>query len=673
MIVFTLEQIPEYLKRRKETWKNERDRWWVNAQLNEEYYYNDVQETGTNFTVEQLKKIYKEGSGVPVSINFIHPIVNHKLALMTKSTPSFKVAALDQRGKPFAYVLDKLVKHIMYKSEALGEEEETIKNMLLTGIGISGIEETPEYKQGDLPVKYVNIHPIEVILDANSRKRSLADMRGYFVEKEMPEDEFINYYGDLLNQINNLRIENNLDTVDVKYFSNKTSPVNKRTKAITALQEYPVLVTEYYDKVFTRMYYVKDIETNTTVKLFAENIDIDLQGILETAEYYEDNKFVRRTLIWGNYIVLTEILPITDFKIKVKFFEWGGRPYRSYGAVHFIREMQNIIDKAIQQMIVNGMLTNNAAYLVPEGSIDDTNRNNWEGLSSKPGVLKEYRIVNIEGNILKPEKEQIQPLSNFYPQLIEMMRIAMETSTAINSAVTGNPNINRIDVFSTLQQYQNAAMERIALALNHINVANEQLGNVLIEYLLNTLRPEQVIVLLDRNQKFDEVMITQEMLLNSQMSKFTLLSVKSELLPSQKMAQSIEMFKIAQTTQDPYKREVYIKKAFELSDIKNFDLMQEELNTIQELQNQLQQYQMQIERDKELMKQYENRALLAEYNEKLIKLVMNTVAGINKKLLSADDVSESNKENKNLMIDELNKLIETVKDSLNTKNIETTY
>ncbi len=668
MIVFTLEQVPEELKKKRETWLNQRNNWWAYAELNEQYYYNDVDDTGTTFTKEQLEKIYKEGSGVPVSINFIHPLINHKLALMTKAKPSFRVVALDERGKQYAHILDKLVKHIMYKSEALGEEEETIKNMLILGMGISTIEEKQYYQVGELPIRYVNLHPLEVILDANSRKRSLSDMRGYFVEKEVPLDEFLNLYQPLLTEINQLRIANELEPVDENYFTGKTINTNERTKAITDLHNKTVTVTEYYDKVLTNMYYIRDINTDTLVKVFEENLDQELVGILETAESKEENMFVRKTLIWGDYIVLTEMLPITDFKIKVKFFEWGGRPYRSYSAVHFIREMQNTADKAIQQMLVNGILTNNAGWLVPEGSVDDTNRANWEGLGSRPGSIKEYKIVNIEGNVLKPEKEQIQQLSNFYPSLIELMRVSMEMSTAINSAVTGDPNRNRIDVFSTLQQYQNAAMERIALALNHIQIANEQLGNVIIEYLLNTLQVGQTYVLLNNSNKVDEIKITKEMLDNSQVVKYLLLSVNSELLPSQKIAQSVEMFKIAQTTQDPYQREVYIKKAFELSDIRSFDEMQEELDVIRQLQQQIQQLSAQIERDKELIKQYENRALLSEYNEKLSKLILQTVVSINKKILSAEDISEINTENQQLMIDELNKLSETLIKSLGQKD-----
>ena len=47
----------------------------------------------------------------------------------------------------------------MYKSESVGEEEETVKNMLTMGMGISMIEETDFKRFGEFGINFIDVHP----------------------------------------------------------------------------------------------------------------------------------------------------------------------------------------------------------------------------------------------------------------------------------------------------------------------------------------------------------------------------------------------------------------------------------------------------------------------------------------------------------------------------------
>ena len=89
-----------------------------------------------------------------------------------------------------------------------------------------------------------------------------------------------------------------------------------------------------------------------------------------------------------------------------------------------------------------------------------------------------------------------------------------------------------------------------------------------------------------------------------------------------------EMFKIAQTTQDGSERNIFVKKAFELLDMRGFDEMVEELSEIKKLTGIVQQLQEKLERDKELMKQWENKALNSDYRAKLMEKLMSEYANI---------------------------------------------
>lgn len=611
------EDIPDLLKQRYWSWDEERQVLLTRGKKWEGYYYNDIEGTGTNYTQAQIQKI-EETTGIPVTINYVHPIINQKLAILVQNKPSHKVVALDDRGKNYVHVLNKCNYSVMYNSSAVSRQEESVKNMLIFGMGITGIFKKEYSVLGDFGIEYKNLHPSLVLLDANSMTRDNNDMEGFFIEREYTMTDGQRLFGGLLARVaEKFQLENlALDTFKTSGFLKEVGDEGRIKEDWT---RWKIQVREYYDKVFTTMYYVPN-ENGDIERMFAENLEEEERFLLDGAIDAEQNIFVRKTLIIGDKIVEQSLLPITKFPIKVKYFEWAGRPYRCKGVIHFIAGMQDAYDKTIQMFIKNGMLTNNAGYLAPVGSIPENLKKQWENEGNKPGVIKEFVLMpSADGKVYIPQREQIQPLSNFYPVMMEMFRTGMEYSTGINPIVQGNPNEGKVDVFSSLQQYQNAAMQRISLALQHINEANEYIGNVVTEYLLAEIRPNEVYPFFDENDKLQEVSIAKEMAQDFKLAKYKVLSISAEAMPSQRNAMAIELMKIAQTTQNPAERDIFVKEAFAKSGMKGFDELAEQLDTVKQLQSQLQAMQEEIERSKELIKQFENRALDAEFEAKLVK------------------------------------------------------
>jgi len=220
--------------------------------------------------------------------------------------------------------------------------------------------------------------------------------------------------------------------------------------------------------------------------------------------------------------------------------------------------------------------------------------------------------------VVKPERDQIQQLSSFYPTVMELLKQSMESSTGINPLVQGNPQEAKVDVFSTAQQYQNSAMMRIQLAMSHINLSNEYIGRVVIEKLLDVINKSQIYVFYDDKGKLNEIKIAEGMMESLKMSKYLLLAVPDESTPTQKSAMVTSLMQVAQTTEDPMQREIYRKRAFELADIRGFDEMSEELNTAKTLQQRIQQLEAEMQRQGEISKQFENRAERSETTAKVI-------------------------------------------------------
>ena len=611
------ELTPEWLTKKRDMWESEFRKWWQRVELYEQYYYNDVDDTSTTFNKIQLEKI-EENTGIPVSLNKIYSVVEQKLAILTQTKTSSKVVAFDTniKSKQYAYLLDKCKNSIMYNSNAILEQKEAIKDMLVMGMGVVGIFPKLNPKVGDFRLEYVYMHPSDIRLDINSRKIHNGDMSGFFITKQIGEEEAKELFSEKIEMIN-LKYDKELKLRD---FGQATYQMKKgkRGQVDEGYDLYKYDTLEYYTKEYTKMFFVPTPEGDIEF-VFAENLEPGMEVILNNAIEVEQNKFVVKYTMLGNYLIEKEYLPITNFPIRVRYFNWGGKPYRSYGVIHYLKEMQDAQDKSVQLLVQNGMLTNNVGWEAPIGSIPETEKVKYEQQGNRPGIIKVYNPVVIEGQVLKPERTQIQALSNFYPMLIEMLDKAMEVSSGIHPFMSGDPK-NKIDVFSTLQQYQNAGMQRILMSMLDIQVAEEYIGNILIEWLIANLDPDENYVIFDQESKdFNELQVAQELISELRQGRYKVLAIPSELTPTQKMSMATELMKISQTTPDPVERSVYIQKAFELSDMRAFDEVQEEIDIGKRLQQQLQQTEEEIKRLEEINKQLENRVINAEIRNKILQ------------------------------------------------------
>lgn len=649
MIIFS--RIPQYIYEKYVSWKSDttfgRKGWLNRAQSSEEYYYNDVEKTGTTYTVLQMSKI-EDATNLPVSMNWLYPVANQKLALLLQAKPSLRVVSTDGRAKQTAVILDKIKHGILYESNSQIEIESMIKEMLITGMGHIMVVPADRYKDGLFNLAVVHVPFDEVILDINAKKRSLEDMEGFFVEKAFTEPKFMQIYGDIFKS---LRMENG-EAPDFGYFTGDTWVEGELTEkqdvtTTTWNSDDKVIVREFYEKVFTTAYLVPDPATGLTEYLFAENLDEAQSTLLNVASTKIEDTFIKKTLLFGDFAVYQEILPITEYPLKTVFFEWGGRPYRSYGMIHFTKGMQEAYDKILSIMLLNGILSNNAGWSAPKGSIAEEDRKKWEDFANNPRVIKEYIPKIYENQVLVPEKDQVTQLSNFYPLVLEMLKGGIEYSTGITPILQGNSQEAGVEVFSSLQQYQNAAMMRVVLATMHINQVMGQLGQVLIQYIAASIRPD-VYQFFDEKGDLNELSIATDFINNMRQYRFMVAAIPSTSMPTQRLAVGTELMKIAQSSPDPAERQILTQKALELSDIKEFEDITQRLDAVRNAQGKLQDLQEAYNRLLETSKQMENKYINISIENKILqemakgeKAIAEKFAELNTKLSLADEFAEA--------------------------------
>jgi len=637
------------------SWKSDtvfgRKEWMNRAVKSEGYYYNDIDYTGTTYTASQFEKI-REVTNIPVSINYLYPICNQKLALLAQTKPSMRTLSMDGRAKNHAAVLDKMKEAVLYNSTAPLEIEAMIKDMLISGMGHIMIMPTSQYQSGLFNVALANVPYDEVILDINAKKRNLEDMEGFFLERVYTLPKVMQLYGDIISQLvgpdgapvdilsltSSVWVEN-----EVTDKQNITTPMYNQTNRM--------IVREFYEKIYTTMYAVPDPDTGNTVYLFAENLDPASQSILTTATQEFKGIYIKRTLMMGDFIVYMEVLPITQWPLKTVFFEWGGRPYRSYGMIHFTHDMQAAFDKVLQIMLLNGILSNNAGWNAPKGAIPEEDRKKWEDYANNPRVLKEYIPKEVGNEVLRPEKDQVTQLSNFYPMVLEMLKSGMEYSTGISAILQGNAQEAGVDVFSSLQQYQNAAMMRIILSTSHVNQTLTEVGQVLTEYLTANITPDSY-QFFDEKGNLNELVIAKEIANDIKSFRYLTISIPQQYMPSQRLAVSTELMKIAQSSPDPTERSLYTQTAIDLTEIPGMDNLKEQLDVVRTTQSKLQDLQNAYNRLMETSKQMENKFINASLEVQIMKeligksqMITQSYAELQTKLSIADDLLTKDNQN----------------------------
>lgn len=643
------ERIPDHIYTKYVSWKSDslygRKQWIERARQAEEYYYNDVENTGTTYTAAQVARI-EDNTNIPVSINFLHPIINQKLAILASTKPSSKVVSLDGKAKDQAFILDKIKHGVMYSSKAQVEIEEHIKDMLIAGQGHLMIVPTDFYRPGIFNLSIVNVPYDEVILDINAKRRTLEDMEGFFIEKAFTLPKVMHLYGDIISALTDP--EGN--PVDIRSFTGQVwieGELTDKQDVVTTdwNSDTRIIVREFYEKVFTTMYHVLNPETGIMEYLFAEDLELDQQSILSGATQTTDDAFIRKYILLGDYCVFTQVLPITEYPLKTSFFEWGGKPYRSYGVEHFTIGMQQGFDKIFSIMVLNGILTNNAGWTAPKGAIAEEDRKKWEDYGGNPRVIKEYVPKPFGNDILKPERDNVQQLSNFYPMVLEMLKSGIEYSTGISAILQGNPKESGIEVFSSLQQYQNAAMMRIQLATARINETMRDLGQVLIEYVVSSITPDSY-QFFDQDGNLNELSLAIDYINNMRQYRYRVASIPATALPTQRLAIGTELMKIAQSSPDPAERQILTQKALELSDIKEYDDIMEKLDTVKNAQSKLKDIQEAYNRLMETSKQIENKYINISLENRILKKVMDKetqiegkFAEIETKLNLADEIA----------------------------------
>lgn len=482
----------EFLK-----YKTSRDKWARRALEYEMVVNNDVDGTGTQFTQQELDEI-KERNGIPLSVNVSVAFIEQLQSFLTASKPSVSVIPIGDSSKPYAYIHREIIMTLLYLNDFYTKIEKAIFNMAVVGHGILFISLADFFSQNHFNVNIKALNWRNVYFDPMCQEADYQDSEMIFTvfpmlrtkakkvynltdeEVEFASASMIDYdYADYT--------QHNLNTIE-------WSGVDKDTM---------IFVYEIYEKVSATLYILENGK-----KVFDEPESM----VGEDGQVFQhvmgvrvvdsiDSTFVKRYIKVGNYIKDERILPIQLYPFVVYNHTHNYSPM-PYGLVHHFVDLQHTLNKVLALTIQNAQVGSNNGYMAPEGSITDKNKFGKE--MSTPGGVAEFNADQNLPNGGAPIPKVPAPLSNAWYTLFQQLIKLIEYITGIYELSMGNAE-SAPSTLGATQSIQSFGTQRPKMYARRIDIANQKLGEILIQFYQAFAPQENLMTLVTETSAVAEI------------------------------------------------------------------------------------------------------------------------------------------------------------------------
>ena len=310
-------------------------------------------------------------------------------------------------------------------------------------------------------------------------------------------------------------------------------------------------------------------------------------------------KRIKATLVVGQKVMKKEILPTDAFPIISFHYSKLRNPYRTFGVIHYIKDVQKAVNKLWGLLIYDMQLRASLRVFYANNTIADPKM--AETKFGIPGAFLGYDADPSLPNGGKPEIVDISTANQAIIQLLNMLQQLAEYITGIYGVVQGNPD-TAPGTFSGTQALQTFGTQRIKLASRTIESSLSDLGYVLVSYLQRYCPKEKVAELM--GDKVDPNILDQ-----TDNLKFKVRVSISQTLPTSRQMAASALATLAGQLGDPQLQQVLTQYALKFLDIQEAEEISEVLNTVQQLQQQIAQQAEQLDMQNSQMKSMQNNML----------------------------------------------------------------
>lgn len=311
-------------------------------------------------------------------------------------------------------------------------------------------------------------------------------------------------------------------------------------------------------------------------------------------------KQIERTLMVGTHVIEQEVLPCQDMPLVHFCFSHNRSPNKTYGLVHFIKDVQKAMNKYWAGMIYDMQINSNRKILAPKGSIENISQ--WETNWAKPGTVVEWEPNEALKDGGKPEIMEASPINQGMVQIITMLTSLAEYITGIFGVMQGNQQ-GAPETASGMNSLQNFGTQRVKLYGRYIENSLQQLALVTIQFM-QAYSPKDKIL-----QYFDDQNNPQEITLleGGEDLKFKVrVNIANNLPTSRQMAAQL-IATISGQTSNPHVADLLTQYSLKIMDIPEAEKMLQDMDVVKNLEAQLQQLSEQLKEQESRNKALENQ------------------------------------------------------------------
>lgn len=150
----------------------------------EEFYYNDVEQTLSQFSKSQadfIDKAYK----IPISTKLSYPIIEVLISMLTGSKPMPRITTPSFEDTQFAEIFGKAYHGVWYESHADNELRKAIQDAFVVGSGFIRVRRNNFFNESTFNVMIEHVPWKHVFVDPFSQKADFSDAQYVFIARGM--------------------------------------------------------------------------------------------------------------------------------------------------------------------------------------------------------------------------------------------------------------------------------------------------------------------------------------------------------------------------------------------------------------------------------------------------------------------------------------------------------
>jgi len=351
------------------------------------------------------------------------------------------------------------------------------------------------------------------------------------------------------------------------------------------------LETEQIDEEKLQQERQQKAELAQNIQMLQEEInampdEIDAYAILlENGEIAIDTEYsiikqkrVVETLLVGDVKKYEKVCPTEEFPVHHLWFAGNVNPHKTYGVVHYIKDIGHAMNKLWGLMIYDMQLRTALRVIYPNQSIVDPET--AESKFAIPGAWIPYEADPDLPNAGRPEITDVPPINNYLVNAIQMLQQMSEYITGIFGVVQGNPS-DAPETMGATFSLQNYGTQRVKQMSRQIEYSFAGLAYSIVKYLLRYCPKEKILQLIDPETNIDVLNINTDI-------KFKVRVSVSQSLPTSRQIAASALSTLAGQTQSPGVQQLLMKYMLEFMDLQEAEEIAKAMDVVSQYEQQLQ-------------------------------------------------------------------------------------